>query len=152
MAKPKSERFKVLQKLAGRYENIAARDLGLSVGNLDAQRSRLIELQKFRDEYTQQFNVSGMSGLNSMAMQSFQQFISQIDVAIQQQKQTILFAEQDHQKKKHNWEDKHKETRIYDKTIEKFVVNEQNDKEQCDQVEIDDCNNARLKPKEFDIK
>mgnify|MGYP000514789456 CR=1 FL=1 len=151
MAKLKSKRFKILQKLAGRYEDLAAQDLGVSVGNLGAQQSRLIELQKFRDEYTQQLYQSGVSGINSTVMQSFQQFICQIDAAIQQQKKTVQFAEQDHQLKKHKWEDKHKETRIYDKTIEKFTAREENDKEQRDQVEIDDRNNARLKLNESDI-
>lgn len=148
MSKPKSERFKVLQKLAGRNESLAAQDLGLSVGNLDAQRSRLTELQKFREEYTQQFYQSGTSGITSIAMQSFQQFISQIDVAIQQQKQTVSVAEQDHQSKKHNWEDKHKKTRIYDKTIERFVVNENEVREELEQVEVDDRNNAHIKTRE----
>ena len=148
MSKPKSERFKVLQKLAGRYEDLAAQDLGLAVGNLDAQRSRLAELQKFREEYTQQFYQSGSSGINSTAMQSFQQFISQIDVAIQQQKQTVIHAEQDHRNKKHTWEGKHKKTRIYDKTIERFVETEQSAKEQREQVEMDDRNNAHRKAKE----
>jgi len=148
MSKPKSERFKVLQKLAGRHEDLAAQKLGLSVGNLEAQRSRLIELQKFREEYTQQFYQSGSSGINSIAMQSFQQFIAQIDVAIQQQKQTVGLAEQDHSHKKHTWVGKHKETRIYDKTIERFVETEQNEIEKREQVEIDDRNNAHLKVKE----
>ena len=149
MSKPKSERFKVLQKLAGRNESLAAQDLGLSVGNLDAQRSRLFELQKFREEYTQQFYQSGTSGITSTAMQSFQQFISQIDVAIKQQTQTVSLAEQDHQSKKHKWEDKHKKTRIYDKTIERFVVNENEVREEQEQVEVDDRNNAHSKTREY---
>ncbi len=148
MSKPKSERFKLLQKLAGRHEDLAAQNLGRSVGNLDAQRSRLVELQKFRDEYTQQFYQSGSSGINSNAMQSFQQFISQIDVAIEQQKQTVILAEQDHSRKKQTWEGKYKETRIYDKTVEKFVANERSAKDQQDQIEIDDRNNAHAKAKE----
>ncbi len=148
MSKLKSERFKVLQKLAGRYEDLAAQDLGISVGNLDAQRSRLVELQKFREEYTQQFYQSGSSGINSTAMQSFQQFISQIDVAIEQQKQTVTHAEHDHRNKKHSWQGKHKETRIYDKTVERFIESEQSAKAQREQIEMDDRNNSHPKAKE----
>jgi len=149
MSRLKSKRFKVLQKLAGRYEDLAVQDLGVSVGNLDAQRSRLSELKKFRDEYTQQFYQTGAAGINSSAMQSFQQFISQIDVAITQQQQTVLFAERDHQAKKHNWEGKHRKTKIYDKTIERFVVSENNSIEQQEEFELDDRNNAHCKNKEI---
>jgi len=149
MSRPKSERFKVLQKLAGRYEILAAQDLGVSVGNLQAQKNRLIELQKFREEYTRQFQQSGTSGITSMAMQSFQQFISQIDTAIQQQRQTVTLAEHDRVIKKNTWEGKHKKTQIYDKTVDRCVHTEQVAQEVREQNELDDRNNAHLRKKDM---
>jgi len=149
MSKPKSERFKVLQQIAGRHENLAAQDLGVSMGNLGAQRSRLLELQKFREEYTHQFYQTGSTGISGSAMQSFQQFISQIDVAIEQQKQTVALAERDQVVKKHTWEGKHRKTKIYDKTIERFTQTEQLAQENSEQNETDDRNNARIHKKDI---
>lgn len=148
MSRPKSDRFKVLQKIAGKYENLAAQALGKSVGNLEAQKSRLQELQQFRDEYTRQFYQSGAQGISSASMQSFQQFISQIDTAIRQQKQTVMLAEQEKQVKKHDWEGKHRKTKIYDKTIERFLQTETEQQEQRNEAETDDRNNARTAKKE----
>ncbi len=138
MARRKSERFKVLQKLAGKYEELAAQSLGQSVGNLDAQKARLAELKKFREEYSQQFYTSGAEGISGAAIQSYQNFISQLDVAIEQQKQTVFSAEADQLQKKDIWQDKHRTTRIYDKTIEQFSSKEQKQDERREQKEQDD--------------
>jgi len=138
MAKRKSERFKILQKLAGKYEELAAQSLGKSVGNLDAQKARLSELEKFREEYTQQFQAAGAEGISGSAIQSYQNFISQLGVAIEQQRQTVFSAEIDKSQKKDVWQDKHRTTRIYDKTIEKFSTKEQKDKDRREQKEQDE--------------
>ena len=148
MSRPKSERFKLLQKIAGRYESLAARDLGVSVGNLAEQKSRLIELQNFREEYTRLFYQSGSGGITSAVMQSFQQFISQIDTAIQQQKQTVNLAEQDRTIKKNEWEGKHRKTQIYNKTVQRFIQDETMKSEQRNESEMDDRNNAHNAKKE----
>ena len=138
MAKRKSERFKVLQKLAGKYEELAAQSLGKSVSNVDAQKSRLAELKQFREEYTKQFYATGAAGISGAAIQSYQNFISQLDVAIEQQKQTLFAAETDQSQKKEVWQDKHRTTRIYDKTIEQFTAKETKEKDRREQKEQDD--------------
>jgi len=138
MAKRKSERFKVLQKLAGKYEELAAQSLGKSVGNLDAQKARLLELEKFREEYTLQFQAAGAEGISGAAIQSYQNFINQLGVAIEQQRQTVFSAEIDQSQKKGVWQDKHRTTRIYDKTIEKFATKEQKDDDRREQKEQDE--------------
>ena len=138
MARRKSERFKVLQKLAGKYEELAAQSLGKSVGNLDAQKARLLELETFREEYTKQFQAAGAEGITGAAIQSYQNFINQLGVAIEQQRQTVFSAEIDKSQKKNTWQDKHRTTRIYDKTIEKFATKEQKDKDRREQKEQDE--------------
>lgn len=138
MARRKSERFKVLQKLAGRYEELAAQSLGKSVGNLDDQKARLAELKLFREEYSQQFYTSGAEGISGAAIQSYQNFIGQLDVAIEQQKQTVRAAEADQLQKKDAWQGKHRTTRIYDKTIEQFSSKEKKEDDRREQKEQDD--------------
>ena len=141
MARRKSQRFELLQKLAGKYEEIAARDLGKSASNLDAQKARLTELKQFREEYIQQFHSSGAEGISGAAIQSYQNFIRQLELAIEQQTQTVLAAETDQANKKHIWEGKHRTTRIYEKTKDQFAAKEQKDKERREQKELDDRSN-----------
>ena len=117
MVKRKSDRIKLLQKLAGQYEQIAARDLGRSTSNLLSQTERL--------EYTNQFRVAGQQGMDARSMMAFQSFLNQLDTAIAQQQQTVNAAQTENQQKKTVWEDKHITTSVYDKTLERTLKKEQ---------------------------
>ena len=143
MARRKSDRFAVLQKLAGKYEDLAAQALGKSSSNLDAQKARLAELKQFREEYTQQFYATGAEGISGAAIQSYQNFIQQLDLAIEQQTQTVSAAEIDKSHKRDAWQDKHRTTRIYEKTREQFSTKEKKEQDRREQKEQDERTNLR---------
>ena len=138
MARRKSERFQILQKLADQYENMAAKHLGVSAKNLFEQKQRLEELKQFRDDYARQFYESGSAGMSGSNLQSFQKFINQLDTAIAQQAMAVESAEFDRQHKQHVWEDKHKTRKVYDKTIDRFEKKEQKEQLRREQNEQDD--------------
>ena len=138
MTKKKSERWQSLRKFADQYEQTAALSLGQSQGNLTQQQQRLEELLHFRQEYSQQFMQSGAQGMDGATLQSFQRFLLQLDQAIAQQQRTLAAAERDRDSKRDTWQDKHKTTRIYDKTIERFVSQEQRKETRKEQRENDD--------------
>jgi flagellar FliJ protein len=143
MARRKSDRFALLQKLASKYEDIAAKALGKSACNVDAQKARLAELKQFRAEYTQQFYASGAEGISGAAIQSYQNFIQQLDLAIEQQTQTVSAAEIDKSHKKDLWQDKHQTTRIYEKTREQFSAKEKKEEDRREQKEQDERTHLR---------
>ncbi len=138
MVKRKSDRIKLLQKLATQYEQIAAKDLGRSASNLLAQTERLEQLKTFRIEYTNQFSLAGQQGMDVRSMMAFQNFLTQLDTAIAQQQQTVNAAHNDKEKKKTTWEGKHITTRVYDKTLEKTLSKETRQDERKQQIAADD--------------
>lgn len=138
MTRKKSDRWQAIRKIADQFEQRAARSLGQSQGNLTQQQQRLEELIRFRQEYNQQFLSTGAQGMDGATLQSFQRFLVQLDQAIAQQQQTVLAAERDCDSKRHTWQDKHKTTKIYDKTIERFVTQEQRTQSRKEQRESDD--------------
>jgi len=138
MSRKKSDRWQALRKIADQFEQRAARSLGQSQGNLSQQRQRLEELLRFRQEYNQRFLATGSRGMDGTTLQSFQQFLLQLDQAIAQQRRTVAAAEQDCDTKRDLWQDKHKTTRIYNKTIERFVNQEQRVQTRKEQRENDD--------------
>jgi len=138
MVKRKSERIKLLQKLALQYEQMAAKDLGRSNSNLHAQLERLEQLKTFRAEYTDQFRLAGQQGMDVRSMLAFQSFLNQLDTAIAQQTQTVNAAQHDKEKKKNVWEDKHITTRVYDKSLEKTLHKEMRQDERKQQIAADD--------------
>ncbi|MBI1423003.1 MAG: flagellar export protein FliJ [Gammaproteobacteria bacterium] len=138
MSQKKSERWQTLRKIADQFEQQAAQSLGRSNGNLHQQQQRLEELLQYREEYNRQFQQTGARGMDGATLQSFQKFLIQLDQAIAQQRQTVAAAERDCDDKRHTWQDKHKTTRIYDKTIERFVAQEQHTESRKEQHESDD--------------
>lgn len=138
MVKRKSERIKLLQKLAGQYEQLAAQDLGRSTSNLSEQINRLEQLKQFRMEYTDQFRQAGQQGMDGRSIMAFQNFLQQLDTAIAQQQQTVDAAQHDKQKKKTVWQDKHTTTKVYDKTLDKTLKKEHEQDERKQQNDADD--------------
>ena len=138
MSRKKSERWQLLRKIADQYEQRAAQLLGKSQGNLAQQQQRLEELQRYRSEYQQQFLQAGTQGMDGATVQAFQRFLVQLDQAIVQQQRTLLAAERDRDNKRVDWQDKHKTTRIYDKTIERYTDQEQRQAARKEQREQDD--------------
>lgn len=138
MTRKKSDRWQALRKIADQYEQRAARSLGQSQGNLTQQRQRLEELLHFRQEYHTQFLQSGSQGMDGTTLQSFQRFLAQLDQAIAQQRRTVTAAELDCDNKRDVWQDKHKTTSIYDKTIERAVSEETRKQARKEQRESDD--------------
>lgn len=138
MSRKKSERWQSLRKIVDQHEQLAARSLGQSQGNLNQQQQRLQELLQFREDYHRQFQQSGAQGMDGTTLQTFQHFLLQLDQAIAQQRQALAAAEHDCELKRDNWQDKHKTTRIYDKTIERFVSQEQRVQSRKEQRENDD--------------
>ncbi len=133
MVRKKSDRFKLLQRLASKKEEQAAGVLGKSKTNLVSQQSRLEELHQFRVDYHSQLQKNGQSGMTGSTMQMYRRFIGQLDQAITQQQGTVVAAEGDCAQKKHQWQQTHTTTQIYDKTVERAVGHEQHEEQRKEQ-------------------
>ncbi len=123
--KPRSERLAPLQRLAERKEEAAARALGIARRKLAEAEQRLLELRRFRDEYCRQLQNSGQQGLAGRQLQSFQQFLAQLDAAIGQQQTVIEQCRNDCDTQTRQWEGRHREQHILDKTVDRFRTREQ---------------------------
>lgn len=138
MAKRRSDRMKLLQRLAEQREQVAVRSMGKSRQNLQAQQGRLNELDDFLKDYQQKFQHTGAQGMTGATIQLYQQFMRQLDQAIEQQQTAVSAADVDCQKKKKQWQATHTTTRIYDKTVERLVDKEQQHAQRQEQKEADD--------------
>jgi flagellar FliJ protein len=138
MARPKSERIKVLQRLADHREQEAAQKLGQAQQYLDLQQARLEELEQFRQEYTQRFDRDGRTGINGAALQEFQAFLVQLDQIIEQQRQHVELARSESQQQRHHWQERHTTTEIYGKVVDRYQEHEQRQANRQAQREEDD--------------
>lgn len=138
MARRKSDRFKVLQRLADHREREAAQALGVAQQQLEQQRRQLQELEQYRREYTRQFYENGQAGMNGAAVQEFQDFLAQLDQIIEQQRQQVSLAAGESQQKKGHWQTRRTDAEIYDKVIARFRQYEQTQQRRQEQRAEDD--------------
>ncbi|NQD38035.1 flagellar export protein FliJ [Permianibacter sp. IMCC34836] len=88
----RSERLQPVAKLADKQERSAAQALGEARQAQVSEETRLQELIVYRQEYISDFQRRGRAGLNGIELQQFQQFLNQLDKAIEQQQQRIRSA------------------------------------------------------------
>ena len=88
----RSDRFKPIHSLAQKSEDIAAQTLGKIQRQLSEHHLKLSELMQYYEDYTARFNEQASKGMSVIQVQSYQKFISQLEVAISQQRDEIKRA------------------------------------------------------------
>ena len=142
----RSRRFQPIQRLAKHGEDQAAQQLGLSNKALSDQEQRLQELIAYRDEYAQQFHQTGQGGLDGRQLQSYQSFLNQLDIAIEQQKQQILNAQQNCDERRIDWRQKHTHSEVLASAVRRIKVQEQHNEQKQEQRNNDEQAMRRRTP------
>ena len=138
MNKKKSQRMKPIKNLAEDQEKQAAHALGQSRQLLVNCQLRLQELNDYRNDYVQRFNTQGSLGMSGSRIQSFQTFISQLDSAIDRQKQLVSDAEDQCRVMQQDWNRRHMRTKALGKTVQRYETQERKQQEKHAQREADD--------------
>ena len=142
--KSKAERFKPLQRIAEHHEQQAAVVMGSSRKALNDIEQRLQDLVNFRQDYSQQISLSGKNGISGARLQALYQFVSQLDLAIEQQKQMVVRAQMDCEHHTQRWQQKHKKTTILSNTVSRFEYNERLIGQKLEQKLLDEHNQQRV--------
>ena len=121
----RSKRFMPIQRMARHGEDQAAQQLGQSKKVLTEREMRLQELVAYREEYAQQFHLTGQGGLDGRQLQSYQSFLNQLDIAIEQQKQQIIQAQQNCEERRVDWREKHTHSEVLNSAVKRIKVQEQ---------------------------
>lgn len=144
----RSDRIKSLMQLAEKQEQQAVRDLGQARQLMETHQAKLNELREYRDEYLRQFHHSGEQGISGLQLQQFRAFMQQLDQAIDNQCQVVeQLAEQCRQQTDH-WQQRYQQTRILDKTRDKFARQERYQADRQEQRENDDRAATKVKSPE----
>lgn len=134
----KSDRIKSLMQLAEKQEQQAVRDMGQARQLLETHQTKLVELREYREEYLLRFRQDGEQGISGLQIQHFQAFMQQLDMAIANQQQVVEQLLTQCQQQTHQWQERHQQTRILDKTRDRFVRHERREADKHEQRENDD--------------
>ena len=93
-----------LIELASSASDEAARRLGNAIRATDKAEKKLELLQKYRNEYSERFQVKMVQGVSPMGYRNFQAFIEKLDEAIAGQQKLVKEAENGVTREKVGWQ------------------------------------------------
>ncbi|GMR15900.1 MAG: hypothetical protein BMS9Abin31_0196 [Gammaproteobacteria bacterium] len=121
----RSDRFKPIHNLAQQSEDVAAQTLGKIQRELSEHHLKLSELMKYYEDYTTRFNQKAGQGMSITQVQSYQKFISQLEVAISEQKKNITRVTEACDSSRADWTVERQKTQVLEKVIHRYQKQEQ---------------------------
>lgn len=144
----KSERVKPIVKVAQDRERAAAQAFSGSQRVLQEREQRLAEVRRYRDEYLENYQSKGRSGMSAQQMRTYRNFLLKLEAAVAQQEQLVHAARRELDQQKARWMEKHVRTRALDNMRTRYVTQEQQEAQRVEQKESDERGLRRPKPDE----
>ncbi|NOZ53393.1 MAG: flagellar export protein FliJ [Gammaproteobacteria bacterium] len=143
----RSKKMQPVANVAELREREAAIALSKAQSVLQTQVQRLQELINYHTEYQQRFQVSGMQGINAFQVQGFLSFITNLQAAVDQQKEVISKARVLVQQKKQAWVASRGKLKAIDTIIDNYRNLEQKEQDKQEQKNIDELAQRVFNPK-----
>jgi len=139
----KSQRMKPIAAVAESGEQQAAIALGGAQSELQSRIARMAELKNYLAEYQQRFTVSGAGGFTVLQLQNFRSFLSNLRLAIDQQKPLVDDAVALVREKRDQWFKCRNKVKIYEKMMVRYRSEEDKVEERQEQVVLDELAQRR---------
>lgn len=120
MSESRIRRFEPVVDMALEEERKAAKRLGETQKQLDDARARLTDLQFYCSEYEKGWTQRGSQGVGRDWLLNYQRFMAQMQVAIDQQSQTVKWHETSLEKVREQWQQRYQRVEGLRKLIERY--------------------------------
>jgi len=104
MADNRAGRLAPVVGMAEKAEKTASQRLGHFQGQVRLAQSKLADLEAFRLDYQEQWIVRGSSGVSGQWLLGYQGFLAQLGTAIDQQRQSLAWHENNLNKARETWQ------------------------------------------------
>ncbi len=138
MTKKRSDRLDPVVKLTDHREKSSAKELGKSRESHSHLEKRLEELLSYRQSYAEMLQKKAEQGIGSAEFCRYQEFLLQLDNAVEQQKNNIKQSSQTIQQKTTGWKNHRKKKQVMNKVASRIKKEELQIQEKQQQKESDD--------------
>ena len=90
--------------MAEKAEKTAVQRMGYFQGQVKVAESKLADLNAFRLDYSEQWIVRGSTGVSGQWLLGFQGFLAQLDTAVDQQRQSLVWHQNNLDKARDEWQ------------------------------------------------
>ncbi len=121
MSASRAARLAPVIDMAERAEREAAVQLGRCQGLLSQAQVKLGELEQYRGDYQQQWISEGQRGVSGQWLMNYQRFLSQLETAIGQQRQTLDWHRANLDKVRDLWQQRHARLEGLRKLVQRYL-------------------------------
>ena len=104
MAVSRAARLAPVVDMAEKAEKTAVQRMGYFQGQVKVAESKLADLNAFRLDYCEQWIVRGSTGVSGQWLLGFQGFLAQLDTAVDQQRQSLVWHQNNLDKARDEWQ------------------------------------------------
>ena len=142
--KTKTDRLKIVLDVAKRNEQKALDVLSGKRRYRDQQQEQLDGLKSYYDQYMGAMKTNMQEGAMSVhSLQTYQSFVSQIDQATEQQKNTLHIAQQEFELALQDWTQVHQKQKGMADLIQRYKTEEELVRDKKEQKQLEDDLTAR---------
>ncbi len=134
--KNRADRMQKIFKLAKAEERRVAEEMGRVQRSLNAEISRLQELESYRQNYTEQFKSRGT--ISAARWQDYQNFLERIDRAVDGQKEQIMTGRETRDVHRRRWLMEKQKLDSLERVVDRFRKAENQASERRSQKVLDD--------------
>ena len=120
MAQSRAARLAPVVAMAERAEREAALQLGHCQGLLSQAEVKLGELEHYRSDYQQQWIDEGQRGVSGQWLMNYQRFLSQLETAIGQQRNTMEWHRGNVEKVRDIWQQRYARLEALRKLVQRY--------------------------------
>jgi flagellar protein FliJ len=120
MAQNRAARLAPVVAMAERAEREAALQLGHCQGLLSQAEVKLGELEHYRSDYQQQWIEEGQRGVSGQWLMNYQRFLSQLETAIGQQRNTMDWHRRNAAKAREVWQQRYARLEGLRKLVQRY--------------------------------
>ncbi|MPQ67487.1 MULTISPECIES: flagellar export protein FliJ [unclassified Pseudomonas] len=121
MALSRAARLAPVVDMAENTERTAVQRLGYFQGQVRVAQSKLEDLERFRLEYQEQWIQRGSLGVSGQWLLGYQQFLTQLDTAVGQQRQSLAWHQNNLDKAREAWQQAYARVEGLRKLVQRYV-------------------------------
>lgn len=138
MAVSRAARLAPVIDMAERAECEAAQVLGRCQQQLQQAQGKLGELERYRGDYQQQWINQGQQGVSGQWLMNYQRFLTQLETAIGQQRQTLLWHQDNLRKARELWQQRYARLEGLRKLVQRYLLEARQAEDKREQKLLDE--------------
>lgn len=121
MANSRAARLAPVVDMAERSEREAARRLGHFQGQVALAETKLGDLERFRQDYQNQWIAKGQQGVSGEWLMNYQRFLNQLEVAVDQQRTSLAWHQANLDKARGAWQQCYARMEGLRKLVQRYI-------------------------------